>query len=170
MPFSGAVTPLDLDLPLSVTPAMVSPTRVLLESKLAAVLSDEDAIFRVAMTAHELLENAAKYALDGRARLRLQVTPGPAAPAGNVTATVRVTLTNRAAPEHVEQLRASFAEIRDSPDALEHYFTLMRRNASIGSVSQLGLARLRAEGQMELALTVAGADVTIVASTILRAP
>ena len=45
---------------------MVSPTRRIIEAKLGPVLEDEDAIFRVAMTAHELLENAAKYASDGR--------------------------------------------------------------------------------------------------------
>ena len=65
------VTPLDLDLPLTVSPSMVSPTRRIIEAKLGPVLEDEDAIFRVAMTAHELLENAAKYASDGKARLEL---------------------------------------------------------------------------------------------------
>ena len=69
------VTPLDLDLPLTVSPSMVSPTRRIIEAKLGPVLEDEDAIFRVAMTAHELLENAAKYASDGKARLELSVTP-----------------------------------------------------------------------------------------------
>ena len=54
---------------------MVSPTRRIIEAKLGPVLEDEDAIFRVAMTAHELLENAAKYASDGKARLELSVTP-----------------------------------------------------------------------------------------------
>src|SRR5689334_5183637 len=63
----SSVNPLHLDLPLTVSPAIVSPTRRLLESKLAPVLDDEDAVFRVAMTAHELLENAAKYASDGKA-------------------------------------------------------------------------------------------------------
>ena len=49
------VSPLDLDLPLTVSPSMVSPTRRIIEAKLGPVLDDEDAIFRVAMTAHELL-------------------------------------------------------------------------------------------------------------------
>src|ERR1044071_1799038 len=62
------VTPWELDLPLAVSPSMVSPTRRIIEAKLGPVLEDEDAIFRVAMTAHELLENAAKYASDGKAR------------------------------------------------------------------------------------------------------
>jgi hypothetical protein len=158
------VTPLDLDLPLSVTPAMVSPTRLLLESQLAGALSDDDAIFRVAMTAHELLENAAKYASDGRARLRVQVAEG----AAGGGAEVRVTLTNRSTPEHIDVLRAAIAEMDDS-DPQTHYFALMRRNAKIGSISRLGLARVRAEGEMDIVVRIEGEAVTIVASTLIRA-
>ena len=32
-------------------------------------------------------------------------------------------------------------------DAMAHYFALMRRNAKNGSISRLGLARVRAEGE-----------------------
>ena len=39
----------------SVSPSIVSPTRQIIEAKLGPVLEDEDAIFRVAMSAHELL-------------------------------------------------------------------------------------------------------------------
>ena len=35
------MSPLDLDLPLSVSPAMVSPTRRIIEAKLGPVLDDE---------------------------------------------------------------------------------------------------------------------------------
>ena len=92
------MTPLDLDLPLTVSPAMVSPTRRILEAKLAPVLEDEDAIFRVAMTAHELLENAAKYASDGKARLEVRVTPR------GEDAIVRVVVTNNSTREHIDEL------------------------------------------------------------------
>src|SRR3954467_12326684 len=91
------VTPLDLDLPLTVSPGIVSPTRRIIEAKLGPVLEDEDAIFRVAMTAHELLENAAKYASDGRARLQVSVTPR------GEDAIVQVSVTNNSTPEHISQ-------------------------------------------------------------------
>ena len=42
--------PLDLDLPLTVSPGIVSPTRRIIEAKLGPVLEDEDAIVRVAVT------------------------------------------------------------------------------------------------------------------------
>src|SRR6478609_2974069 len=152
------VTPLDLDLPLTVSPSMVSPTRRIIEAKLGPVLEDEDAIFRVAMTAHELLENAAKYASDGHARLQLNVTPR------GEDAIVRVSVTNSSTPEHISQLGSCYAEMNAATDAMAHYFTLMRRNAKSGATSRLGLARVRAEGEMEIEVDIQGAVVKVTAS------
>ena len=155
------VQPLDLDLPLSVSPAMVSPTRRILEAKLGLALDDEDAIFRVAMTAHELLENAAKYASDGKARLEVRVSPR------EEDAVVRVVVTNNSTPDHIRQLEICYAEMKAMPDAMAHYFALMRQNAKSGAVSRLGLARVRAEGEMELDVDIQGPAVKIVASGIV---
>ena len=155
------MTPLDLDLPLTVSPAMVSPTRRIIEAKLGPVLEDEDAIFRVAMTAHELLENAAKYASDGQARLEVRVTPR------GEDAIVRVTVTNNSTPEHIDQLGLCYADMNASADAMAHYFTLMRENAKAGVVSRLGLARVRAEGEMEIEVEINGPAVKIVASGVV---
>ena len=127
------VTPLDLDLPLTVSPSMVSPTRRIIEAKLGPVLEDEDAIFRVAMTAHELLENAAKYASDGKARLELSVTPR------DEGAIVRVVVTNNSTQEHIAELGACYAEMNAAKDAMAHYFSLMRDERQ-------GRARCRAWG------------------------
>ncbi len=121
------MTPLHLDLPLTVSPAIVSPTRRLLEAKLAPVLEDEDAVFRVAMTAHELLENAAKYASDGKARLEVDVSPR------GEDAVIRVVVTNNSSREHIDHLGTCYAEMNAETDAMAHYFTLMRRNAKVGS-------------------------------------
>ena len=153
--------PLDLDLPLTVTPGVVSPTRRIIEAKLGPVLEDEDAIFRVAMTAHELLENAAKYASDGKARLELSVTPREEG------AIVRVVVTNNATQENIAQLGVCYAEMNAAKDAMAHYFSLMRMNAKAGALSRLGLARVRAEGEMDIEVDVEGERVKIVASGIV---
>jgi hypothetical protein len=155
------VTPLDLDLPLSVSPNMVSPTRRIIEAKLGPALDDEDAIFRVAMTAHELLENAAKYASDGKARLEVSIKPR------GEDAIVRVVVTNNATREHIDQLGACYAEMNANRDAMAHYFSLMRMNAKAGALSRLGLARVRAEGEMDIEVDVQGDTVKIVASGIV---
>jgi hypothetical protein len=155
------VSPLDLDLPLTVSPSMVSPTRRIIEAKLGPVLEDEDAIFRVAMTAHELLENAAKYASDGKARLELTVSPR------DEGAIVRVVVTNNSTQEHIAGLGACYAEMNAAKDAMAHYFSLMRINAKAGAMSRLGLARVRAEGEMEIEVDVVGERVKVVASGIV---
>jgi hypothetical protein len=155
------VLPLDLDLPLTVSPGIVSPTRRIIEAKLGPVLEDEDAIFRVAMTAHELLENAAKYASDGHARLQVSVTPR------GEDAIVRVAVTNNSTPEHINQLGVCYSEMNAATDAMAHYFTLMRRNAKAGAGSRLGLARVRAEGEMEIEVDIQGQVVKVVASGIV---
>jgi len=155
------LTPLDLDLPLTVSPSMVSPTRRIIEAKLGPVLEDEDAIFRVAMTAHELLENAAKYASDGKARLELSVTPR------DEGAIVRVVVTNNSTSEHIRELGACYAEMNAAKDAMAHYFSLMRINAKSGALSRLGLARVRAEGEMDIEVDVEGERVKVVASGIV---
>src|ERR1044072_3444070 len=126
------VTPLDLDLPLTVNPSMVSPTRRIIEAKLGPVLEDEDAIFRVAMTAHELLENAAKYASDGKARRELSGTPRAAGE--SVGAIVRVIVTNNSTSEHIKELGVCYAEMNAAKDAMAHYFSLMRMNAKSGAL------------------------------------
>jgi hypothetical protein len=157
------VTPLRLDLPLNVSPAIVSPTRRLIEAKLAPALGDDDAVFRVAMAAHELLENAAKYASDGKARLVLEVSPqGP-------DAAVRVAVTNNASEENIRNLRMCYAEMNAAADPMAHYFALMRRNAREGALSRLGLARIRAEGEMDIAVDIAGATVKVLASGLVHA-
>jgi anti-sigma regulatory factor (Ser/Thr protein kinase) len=158
------VTPLHLDLPLTISPAIVSPTRRLLESKLAPVLDDDDALFRVAMAAHELLENAAKYASDGKARLEVEVSPR------DDGVLVRVVVTNKATRENIDNLNACFAEMNAESDAMAHYFALMRRNAKNGSISRLGLARVRAEGEMDIAVDINDDSVKVVASAIVPLP
>lgn len=155
------MTPLHLDLPLTISAAIVSPTRRLLEAKLAPALDDDDAVFRVAMAAHELLENAAKYASDGKARLEVDVSPR------DDDALVRVVVTNNASREHIDNLGACFAEMNAEADAMAHYFALMRRNAKNGSISRLGLARVRAEGEMEIAVDINGDTVKVVASAVV---
>src|SRR5262245_24752924 len=155
------VTSLDLDLPLTVSPSMVSPTRRIIEAKIGPVLDDEDAIFRVAMTAHELLENAAKYASDGKARLEVSIKPR------DEGAIVRVVVTNNAAQEHITELETCYAEMSAAKDAMAHYFSLMRVNAKAGAMSRLGLARVRAEGEMDIEVDVEGERVKVVASGIV---
>jgi hypothetical protein len=111
----------------------------------------------VAMATHELLENAVKYGVDERATLRVDVANE------ELTDRVSVRIKNRSTPANIESLRAVLGRIKEQPDPLAHYVTLMRETSKREHGSGLGLARIRAEGGMELTLEVDGDSVSILA-------
>ena len=151
---------LRLELNMDATVPLVSVTRRFVERALEKFVSDGDLVSRVAMTAHELLENVAKYG--ARANAELSVTMDREE-GNDRNLTVRVS--NAASPADIERLNQSFSELNACDDPLELYLDLMRRNATNAEISGLGLARILAEGEMTLGLTVNGDAVTIVAQT-----
>jgi hypothetical protein len=158
---------LNFELNLEPNPRMVSIVRRFVEETFEKLVGDPEAIFRVSMTAHELLENGAKYAVGRRATLRvvLEELEGGGASA-------HIALTNETTPEHVERLKVRIAEITRAEDPFGLYQALMRRSSKLRDESGLGLARIRAEGEMNLGLEVDGTRVTIVAQARVpeRAP
>lgn len=95
---------------------------------------------RVAMAAHELLENAVKYGnqAEGPVRCTLQRDQNH----------LRLLVANGANPDQMAALRAELETV-NTGDPLEVY--LAKMEASLGSdKSQLGLARIRYEGEAQL--------------------
>jgi hypothetical protein len=118
------------------------------------VLDSEDAASRLALATHELLENAAKYSIDGSAALYVQVDMA--------NGTVDVKTTNRASPAQVALLKTCFDEISAAPSAMELYTLMLRRSAQRTTGSGgLGLARIWAESEMAIRLVVQGDRVEI---------
>jgi anti-sigma regulatory factor (Ser/Thr protein kinase) len=140
---------------------LVSVARRFVENALEKFLSDPDLVARVAMATHELLENAARYSRNACAELTVVMNRDEADPNGRLT----LRLSNTAGPKHIDRLKQSFAELDACDDPLMLYVGLMRRNAGNREISGLGLARIRAEGEMTLGLEVEGEAVTIVAET-----
>jgi hypothetical protein len=141
---------------------LVTDVRDFVESFYLRVLGDRDTSSRLAIATHELLENAVKYSIDGETSLRIEVVPAP----GSHAITVRTR--NRAQELHVTTLRVYLDELRASSDPGAYYLQRMRRAARGTDVSQLGLARVRCEAEMQLSCTVEGDTVTINAETTVR--
>jgi hypothetical protein len=153
---------LAFDLSIDPNPRFVSTVRRFVEEAFDRLIADPDAVFRVSMTAHELLENATKYALSGRALLRFSTRIEAD------TALVNLSLINETTPAHIQRLRGRIAAICGAADPFAHYQQLMRDGSRRSDESGLGLARIAAEAEMSLGLEVNGGTVAIMATT--RAP
>jgi len=138
---------------------LVTDVRDFVEAFYRRVLHDHDLSGRLAIATHELLENAVKYSLDGETSLRIEVVPVPDPHRGSHAIIVRTR--NRAHEQHVGMLRVYLDEMRASPDPTAYYLQRMRRAARGTDVSQLGLARVHCEAEMQLSCTVEGDTVTI---------
>jgi anti-sigma regulatory factor (Ser/Thr protein kinase) len=128
------------------------------------ILGDKDATSRVAMATHELLENAVKYSSDGETSVCIDILDDGA------QSRIAIKIGNRAKPEHVELIRSAFQEMQQMPDPDEYYQMVMRRSAKQKDGSGLGLARVRAEGEMTLACEIMDDNtVSILAQTKVEA-
>jgi len=134
--------------------ALITVVRQFLENFYLKVLDDADVASRVALTTHELLENAAKYSADGDVRLYVAVDTQQG------TAVVRTI--NHAAPSQIERVRVCFEEIENAPDVGKYYAEMLRRSANRTSGwGGLGLARIWAESNMSISLVVSGDEIEI---------
>jgi hypothetical protein len=141
---------------------LVPDVRDFVESLYLRILNDADLSGRLAIATHELLENAVKYSSDGATSLRVEVVPDAEARA------IMVQTRNRADDQHVATLRGYLDEMRASGDPTGYYYQRMRRAARDASVSQLGLARIQCEAEMQLSCTIEGDTVTIHAEATVR--
>jgi two-component sensor histidine kinase len=133
---------------------LISLVRCFVADFYTKAVPDPDAAQRLALTTHELLENAAKYSADGEAAILVELQPG--------TGAVSVRTANRATGAQIAALQSAFAEISTAPSASAYYAEAMRRTAVKRSGSGgLGLARIWAESDMQLELLVEGDRVEV---------
>lgn len=150
-----------LELSFRPTVATICSARRFVSSFYEPLLGDADAASRVALAAHELLENALKYSTDGETVMRVAVS------SSERPSSVTVETVNRIAPERREGLDAAFDEMKRCGDASEHYQRAMHRTRKRRDGSGLGLARIWAEAEMRLERAYEGAFVRITAVATL---
>jgi hypothetical protein len=118
----------------------ISATRKIVDEISSQVLDDADLGWRLAMAAHELLDNARKYGCEGFVRFLLLID--------GEGVTVRVE--NNGGGEYGATLVRTIDEIRNAPDPWALYLEVLERAAAREEGSGLGLARISAEGGMQL--------------------
>jgi len=116
---------------------------------------------QVALAVHELMQNAIPHAGGEDVDLTLQVDPG--------ADRIEIAVSNPCSEEQLHELMARVDRLNSEPDALRGYLRAMAE-APISARGGLGLARVRFEAQLELAVIREGARVTVLARGPLRAP
>jgi hypothetical protein len=111
-------------------------------------LGDPDELSRVLLAAHELLENIVKYSIGGTAEFHFALEPTAAA------LRVRLRTKNAALPERLADACRRLDALRAAVDPVAHYDDLIRSAAGRRDGSGLGLARIPAESELELAYTI----------------
>ena len=137
---------------------LVSVVRRFVSEFYQRFLNDPDGTSRVALATHELLENAVKYSRDGETTIRIEVEP-------SVPARVRIRLQNRASPKDIAAIREILDGIARAEDAITFYNELIVRTARTRVGSGLGLARICAEGEMEVTYKILEGDMTVIEAT-----
>jgi anti-sigma regulatory factor (Ser/Thr protein kinase) len=143
-----------LGLSVLAAPEVVSPVRRFVAAALRRALRNDDLAWRMELATHELLDNASKY---GQRRLvHLRITREDCQ--GGTA--LRLTLDNKSEPQHIGRLERLVTAMGDATDPMRHYLGLMKDEPPEGSLA-LGLARLRAEGELNLDLQVNGDRVAV---------
>jgi hypothetical protein len=148
------------------------PQSLELPSKVRAVLSTlcgevlaGDEMDRVAMVAHELLENVVKYSIDGTRSLDVVVRREPRSGSvadGDDQGIVRIETRNLAIDRHREGVVQLIERLQAAESACDVYDELIL-SCPERDESGLGLARIPAEADMTLSCSSEGLRITIAA-------
>ncbi len=140
------------------TPQTIGVVRRSVMSLYERILGDAEASARIGLATHELLENVLRHSVGGQTTLHICAEDGPS---GRVTIETR----SRATEVGIADLRARAAAMA-SCDAETYYANVMVECATRDDDGGLGLARIRAEGEMTLDVQADGDYVSVVASTM----
>ncbi len=137
-------------------PSIVLRIRRHIAGLYAEIGRDDDLGERLSMVVYELLENVAKYGASQQGRLEIRLD------SYGSQAELHVRTRNVVPPERLVRLRQVLEAMSARRDATGLYDDVIaRRAAADDGESGLGLARVRAEGQMHISYAVDGESVTI---------
>lgn len=107
-------------------------------------LHDLELASRFQLAVYELVENVVKYGLTPNVQVDVSVEQA----AGGTVLSLRTR--NKADPDRMEEAVRLLTSIRDAEDPVAFYDQLVLETAPKSGVSGLGLARIRAEAELDL--------------------
>jgi len=135
--------------------ALVSTVRRFIAEFYRRVLVDQELSPRLALATHELLENAVAYAIDDETEVRIEIVENQ----------LVVKTWNRTMPDRLGSLQTTIDEMNAEPDADKYYQQMLIRTSKRTDGSGLGLARIRAESEMQIGYEIDNDRVCIMAKT-----
>jgi len=157
----SVVSPASFSMHFAPTTVLISVVRRFVRALYGRLLVDGELSSQLALTTHELLENAVKYSVDDEASLSVDVVRKESC------LQISVRTRNRASPHHAERLQKIIGEVQQTDD-LFTYFQEMIQQTIGRSESGLGLARIACETEMSLRLESDGDTMDIIASYEFR--
>jgi hypothetical protein len=139
--------------------SMVDDVRRLVASFCATACPGSEQEERLALAAHELVQNA--FAHGGASDVELEIE------LDRIADRARLSVSNACDPEQIPVLRALVARVQSHRDPLAGYVEAMRENPE--ARGGLGLSRIRYEGELDLGVDVRGTRVTVHAAGSLSA-
>lgn len=134
---------------------LVSALSTLVSEFCRGLVSDPSVVSRFHMAAQELAENLVKYSVGRDVKLDATLT------GTRERAELRLRATNRSTRAQLDQVERCLAALVKAPDPEAHYDRLIREAAPREEGSGLGLARLRAEGDLNVDYSIEGDQLTI---------
>ncbi len=126
-----------------------------------AVFDDVETTSRFYLATYELVENLVKYSSGTSACVELELEGQDAA-----VSMLTIRARNRGTPERLNAVRERLTALRSAEDPVVYYDHLIAESAPRSGTSGLGLARLRAEAELDLDFAIVGEELTVSA----RAP
>ena len=123
---------------------IVSVVRRFVESFYAELIDDPTLSGRIAVTSHELMENAVRYCSGEEATIRVSL----GRLGDGFMSSIRTR--NVAKKDDIERVRGLLERVTSAPEADALYQEMLIESAQRELGSGLGLARVRAEGEMKL--------------------
>ena len=139
----------------------VDEIRRFVESFCACACPGQSREAQIALAVHELMQNAIPQAGGDDVDLTLQVDP--------TANRIEIAVSNPCSDDQFHELQARVERLNAEPDALRSYLKAMTE-APATTRGGLGLARIRFEAQLELAVLREGRRVTVLARGPLDAP